>query len=1028
MTHLNLMENQQNSNFIPNTNSGTEANNSNTASVIYFDKNHTCFINNLTQAYIHVKPILTKSNEAFDFEFIEINGIFEKLSKLNHSEIIGKTATHCIPELLHDKFDWLQMIAETAIDMQSKRKEIYSDLFDKWFDVSAFSIEKGSTILLFDDISRMKVHEIKAQWGEHKLLEKNQEIALQIESFKSQNEGFHDLNIELLENNTTLQQIINKLKESENKYQILFNSSSEGFFIMTDIVLDCNQQACEIFGFTKKELVGKHPSELSPAFQPDGRKSMESANEKIQAAMHGINQQFFWKHKRNDNTLIDTQITLKAIQLKNQKVLFATICDISQKIKNELKLKENEKKLNEVYQIAKIGSWQLDVENREITLSKEHQLLIGLDSLSSLPVSMSLFEYADKYIVPQDISLILKEFQKVETISDTNPSPKTFEYRVNHKSGEIRYLSVHAKIFEKGIIYGVAQDVTERKLAEQILTTTDIILKGVNHASGILLTEIDFYTAIKKSIHITGYTSKLSRISIYVNFSENILKPYFNQQFDWTENDFVLNNPLLQNLYYSEQRLDRWLEILKSGEIIKGSKKDFPFKEQMFLENMGILSLLIVPIFMENKLWGFISFEDNLKIRNWTTSEENILRNFSNSIGGVIFKQMRNDEIISAKEKAQESDRLKTAFLANMSHEIRTPMNAILGFTDLLKDESLSAHSRNEFIEIINSRGKDLLQIINDIIDISKIEAKQIKIHPVQCSVNSVLFELYSFFESNITLKLKKDIVLKLHTDLPNDKSYIYIDDIRLKQIFTNLIGNAIKFTELGYIEFGYSFENNILNFYVEDTGIGIPKEKHILIFDRFRQADDSTTKNFGGTGLGLAISKSLVELMGGIMKLDSELGSGSKFSFSLPYNPEEENKIKEKEKNKDFIDNINWQNKLILVVEDDHVNFQYLKVLLKKTQAKVIRAENGVEAIEMCKEHENINVVLMDIQMPIMNGFEATKIIKAMRKDLPIIAQTAYAMAEDKEKCRAAGCDDYLTKPIDIKSLICVTGKYLNN
>lgn len=998
------------------------------ATIEEYRQSHARFINNLSLAYSILKIIYNDKNQAVDFYFLDINNSFEKLTGIPRNDLAGEKISHILPGLLNDKFDWITFLGGIAQKDQTVKQEIYSEWFDKWFMISAYCSGENSVSMFLDDISKIKIHERKMQLGEQKLMGKNQEIASKNEAYQYLNDGYHEINTDLKNNNLSLQQIINSLKESENKYQLLFESSSEGFFIMTDVVYDCNAQVCEIFGYSKKELIGKHPTELSPAYQPDGRKSEESANEKIQAALNGENQYFYWKHKRKDNTLIDTEISLKATKIEGDNYIIATIKDISSKVKNEQKLKENERKLNEVYQIAKIGSWQLDTENREITLSKEHQLLIGIDSLSALPISMSLFEYADKYIVSEDISVLLHHFQIATNFSESIPVPDAFEYRLKHISGEIRYMEVHAKFFEKGVIYGITQDITERKLTQHKLTTTDFLLKGINQASGILLVENNFNNAIHESLGIIGRTSGLSRISIYMNSSDEYGRNYFNQKFEWSEAKYIIDNIVYKNLYYSDNGIERWFEILQSGEVIKGTIKDLPYKEQLFLEKAGVLSMLMVPIFIENKFWGFIEFDDISKFREWTNSEENILCNFSNSIGGVISTQARNDEIISAKEKAQESDRLKTSFLANMSHEIRTPMNAILGFTDLLKDESLSKHSRNEFIDIISSRGKDLLQIINDIIDISKIEAGQIKINPIECPLNIVLFELYNFFESNITLQDKKDVILKLRSFLPNDKCFVFIDAVRLKQIFVNLIGNAIKFTTKGYIEFGYKIEDNMIHFYVEDSGIGIPKEKQELIFDRFRQADDSITKNFGGTGLGLAISKSLTELMGGYMQLESEAEGGSKFSFILPYKPVQIQKAEEVKTPKDFTVETNWEDKLILIVEDDNVNFQYLKVILRKTKAKILRAENGVEAVELCKQNKDINIVLMDIQMPVMNGLEATRQIKEIRKNLPIIAQTAYAMSEDKEKCIAAGCDDYLSKPIDVKLLISVAGRYFKN
>jgi len=894
----------------------------------------------------------------------------------------------------------------------------------RWLDFSVGIIEFSGEYAVIGtafDITERKLAELE-------LKDKSEEIAIQMEEHRSLNAEYMATNENIHRANNVLQQTISRLRDSESRYTELFDKSADGYFIMKEVIHDCNQKACELFEMTRKELIGAIPNELAPVFQPDGRKSSESGKEKISACLNGKPQFFNWKHKKKDGSLFDAEITYKLLSLKDDVLIIATIRDISTRLKSELKIKENEKKLSEVYQVAMIGSWQLDLNKREITLSKEHQLLIGLDSLSALPLIMPLMEYAEKFIAHKDIPLLLEKFQRASITENHEESNEPFEYTFIHPSGEICIMEVHAKFFDKGIIYGITQDITERRRTEEIMQSTDVLLKSINTSAQILLTEENHDEAIGQSLAVIGNAIGLSSICIYSHLPDSDEQPVFNHRVEWTSEQLLFNDPDLQNVPYASLGIERWFVLLSSKENIKGRPKDFPLKERMFLDKKEILSFLAIPILIENKYWGFIGFSDKMQMRKWSSSQENILVNFANTLGGAIANKIRNEEILRSKEQAMEADRLKTAFLANMSHEIRTPMNAILGFTDLLKDESLPTYKRSEFVDIINKRGKDLLNIINDIIDISKIEAGQIVIQDTECSLNAILFELYNFFESDITLRDKKDIILRLQHGLDNSGCFVLLDDFRLKQIFTNLIGNSVKFTEKGFIEFGYKIEGNKICFYVEDTGIGISEQKQSLIFDRFRQADDSTTKHYGGTGLGLAISKSLVELMNGYMELVSAPDCGSKFSFCLPYRKVSPKHKETKQAEEKSIIEQNWDAKVILIVEDDHVNFHYLKTLLKKTKAKILRAENGQEAIDICKENQSIQMVLMDMQMPVMNGFEATKIIKEIRKDLPVIAQTAYAMAEDKEKCFAAGCDDYITKPITLNSLLCVSAKYLNN
>ncbi len=379
----------------------------------------------------------------------------------------------------------------------------------------------------------------------------------------------------------------------------------------------------------------------------------------------------------------------------------------------------------------------------------------------------------------------------------------------------------------------------------------------------------------------------------------------------------------------------------------------------------------------------------------------------NNSLLALEIQERRKIEIElkKSKEAAEEANRVKTAFLANMSHEIRTPMNAIQGFSEVILKGNLSEKSTFDFIEIINNSSKQLLNVINDIIDISMIEAGQLKIIYDTVKLNKLLENIYSLHSNNAK---SKGLRFNVSYGLPNTVDSINTDEHRLAQIINNLISNAIKFTNEGYVEFGYKLKDAHLEFYVKDSGIGIPNEFHDLIFERFRQVDDKLSRDYGGTGLGLSICKSIIEMMGGEIWIESVPNKGSTFFFTLPYEqkyPVIENEILES-------NHIDLKDKTILIAEDDYYNYLLLQKLLESTNANLLRANNGQEAIDIFSQN-NVDFVLMDIKMPVMNGYEAVKIIRENNTRIPIVAQTAYAMTEERQLAIEAGCNYYITKPI---------------
>jgi PAS domain S-box-containing protein len=372
-----------------------------------------------------------------------------------------------------------------------------------------------------------------------------------------------------------------------------------------------------------------------------------------------------------------------------------------------------------------------------------------------------------------------------------------------------------------------------------------------------------------------------------------------------------------------------------------------------------------------------------------------------------------NQELKAAKENAEKADQLKTAFLTNMSHELRTPLNGIVGFSQLLKNNLYDQQEHDEFVDIIYDSSNLLLSIINDIIDLSRMETGQINFDIKPVNINELLKEAFSSYRRQYK---KKEI--QLHLEFPRVPKEIIIDTdkVRLHQVLNNLVANAYKFTKAGRIDIVVDFDDGHKNLIisVSDTGIGIPKQYHNTIFERFRQVEEGYSREYGGAGLGLAISKKLTEVLGGTIKIESELNKGSKFSVVLPYIQ----KPYEVEPSQKIPDIEFIKNKKVLAVEDDAGSYLLLKSILQNTGCKLIHSKNGKEAIDLLQNDQNIDLVLMDMQMPVMDGLEATRQIKGLNANIPIIAQTAHAFTNDREKCLSAGCDEFITKPIRFNEL----------
>jgi PAS domain S-box-containing protein len=467
------------------------------------------------------------------------------------------------------------------------------------------------------------------------------------------------------------------------------------------------------------------------------------------------------------------------------------------------------------------------------------------------------------------------------------------------------------------------------------------------------------------------------------------------RKFGFKREDFINNIQIIGNIVYPD-------DLLVYHQLVHASYKnnwDVFARQLRVIDHNGKVRWIWIRLFP--------IFDDNEKLYRIAGIASDI----------TAHKEIEY-ELRAAKEKAQESDQLKSAFLANLSHEIRTPMNGIIGFAGLLAREIPDNPVSSQYVDIINSCNQQLLHIIDDLVDISKIEANQMRMLMQECNITALLDDLYLIYSQELIKAEKKDVKLFKQNNLSADACIIITDEYRLRQVLMNLLSNAVKFTHEGYIRFGCTREEpEMLRFFVEDSGPGIAGDLAEIIFKPFRQADNNITREHGGTGLGLSISKGLVKLLGGHIDLESKPGKGSVFFFSIPYYQALAARIQEN-KNTSDKDKLSWKERTILVVEDDDMNFTYLKEILNVKGVKIARAADGIQAVEKARAIKP-ELIVMDIRLPVMNGLDATRKIRESGNKVPIIAQTAYAMSEDQKKCFNAGCDDYLSKPIDKELLL---------
>ncbi len=787
---------------------------------------------------------------------------------------------------------------------------------------------------------------------------------------------------------TRQKQIANKLIESEERKKAILDAIPDLMLVMdkTGVFIDYNKDENPYY-IPPDQFMGRNVSEIFP----NEISELTHVHLKELFATGKMQIYNYQLQDKGETCYYESRLVLQG----TEKAL-AIIRDITRQKKSEDALIESEEKYrNMLYMLRLITDnandflWAKDMDNKYIFTNKTicEKLLSAKNTLEPIGKTDLFFAQRERNAHPDDPEW--HTFGEICANTDLiiHQEKKTMQFdEYGNVKGKFLFLDVHkSPIWDNhgnmiGVV-GTARDVTkEKELEKNEGKFIDALIESENRFRSVVSnTPIISFVVDRDGIFTLSEGKGLIKLGLKPG--QIVGMSVYEVYKDYPDIIDAVNKSL------SGKSIRKELEV-------EGIVFDV-FYSPVFDNDESVSKVIgVATDITERKHMETLLFEKNVAYEN------------------------QNIELKIAKEKAEESDKLKSSFLANLSHEIRTPMNAILGFTDLLKKPEFTSDRRNSFISIIHKSGNYLLSIINDIIEISKIDSGQVSVTKTPVEINNFLEELHQSF--SVTIPKDKDIQLIIRLPKERIKNAILTDEVKLRQILSNLINNAIKFTEQGSVTFGYEKVNeNTLNFFVDDTGIGIDKKHHQIIFERFRQIEGDNAIKKGGSGLGLAISKAYVEMLGGNLSFTSIPNKGSIFKFGIPL----DYKLSiGKVKNIPLKKEISFQNSsydVILIVEDDDINYFFFQEILSDCNYILLRASDGKQAVDIAISDLNIQLVLMDIKLPIMNGYDALKEIRKLRPELPIIAQTSYALYDDVVKIKKAGFDGYISKPIIKEKLI---------
>ncbi len=785
------------------------------------------------------------------------------------------------------------------------------------------------------------------------------------------------------------------LRSSEERLKILFNYAPEAYYLL-DLkgnFVDGNIAAEKLIGYDKDEIIGKSFFELNllpPKYLIYASKLLQNG---IVGEPTGPDE---LELIRKDGVIVTVEITTHPVKIEGQTLILGIVRDISERKRAEIAMQQASENWNRTFQSMHNGIALLDSDQRIIQTNKAFQSFVN-ESESSL-----IGKFCFPLILCEGFSVGNNPFEKMK-ISKTC---ETTEIQMNGSTHEIL---VDPILDNENLITGavlIMNDISQKKRDESINQILHEITGGqmVDKSLGEILSKVR--EELSKVLDVTNFF-----VALYQSETDTLRKVIFEDEKD----DFVE--------WDASKSLSGQVLKLKKP-LLLNSEDETRFAAENNIELLGSPAAcwLGVPLLSGEKATGVMVVQSYTDENAYDTATVRLLILIAHELSIIIERNKMIADLVAAKDRAEESDRLKSAFLANMSHEIRTPMNGILGFAELLKEPKLSGEDQQMFIEIIEKSGERMLGIINDLINISKIESGQMEVRFSETNINEQLEFLYNFFKLEAKQKgLKLIVTHSPSIEVPN----IITDKEKLYAILTNLIKNSLKFTDNGSIEFGYEVVDNKVVFHVKDTGIGVPENKQKTIFERFVQAYSGMANVYEGAGLGLTISKAYVEMLGGEIWIESNPGKGTCFYFTLPLELKTENSFEKVDEKADAFEKMETEI-TVLIAEDDEVSLMYLNHILKSCHVKILVAKTGGEAVEMCRKFQQIALVLMDINMPVIDGHIAAQIIKGFRPELPIIAQTAFATNKDKERYSDA-FDDYITKPIKVDELKKIMEKVLN-